>query len=66
MIHLSTGPRQRHKITIFLEETTLPYSIKPINIGAGDQVCAGVSDDLAQQPDPGDCGTISQKMVERR
>ena len=37
MIHLSTGPRQRHKITIFLEETTLPYSIKPINIGAGDQ-----------------------------
>ena len=26
-----------HKITIFLEETGLPYSIKPINIGAGDQ-----------------------------
>ena len=23
--------------TILLEETTLPYSIKPINVGAGDQ-----------------------------
>jgi GSH-dependent disulfide-bond oxidoreductase len=38
MIHLYywTTPNG-HKITIFLEETTLPYSIKPINIGAGDQ-----------------------------
>jgi len=26
-----------HKITIFLEETGLPYTIKPINIGRGDQ-----------------------------
>ena len=26
-----------HKITIFLEETSLSYSIKPINIGAGEQ-----------------------------
>lgn len=26
-----------HKITLFLEETGLPYQIKPINIGAGDQ-----------------------------
>lgn len=26
-----------HKITIFLEETILPYSIKPINIGKGAQ-----------------------------
>jgi GST-like protein len=26
-----------HKITIFLEETGLPYSIKPVNIGKGDQ-----------------------------
>ena len=26
-----------HKITIFLEETGLPYNIKPINIGKGDQ-----------------------------
>jgi len=25
-----------HKITIFLEETRLPYSIKPVNIGTGD------------------------------
>ncbi len=26
-----------HKITIFLEEAGLPYTIKPINIGRGDQ-----------------------------
>lgn len=26
-----------HKITIFLEETGLKYSLKPVNIGAGDQ-----------------------------
>ena len=26
-----------HKITIFLEETGLPYNIKPVNIGRGDQ-----------------------------
>jgi GST-like protein len=26
-----------HKITIFLEETGLPYKIIPVNIGAGDQ-----------------------------
>jgi len=26
-----------HKITIFLEETGLPYTIKPINIGKGEQ-----------------------------
>ena len=26
-----------HKITIFLEEAGLPYRIKPVNIGAGDQ-----------------------------
>lgn len=26
-----------HKVTIFLEETGLAYSIKPVNIGAGDQ-----------------------------
>jgi GST-like protein len=26
-----------HKITMFLEETGLPYSIKPVNIGRGDQ-----------------------------
>ena len=29
-----------HKITLFLEETGLPYSIKPINIGKGDQFAA--------------------------
>jgi GSH-dependent disulfide-bond oxidoreductase len=26
-----------HKITVFLEETGLPYSIKPVNIGKGEQ-----------------------------
>jgi glutathione S-transferase len=26
-----------HKITIFLEETRLPYRIKPVNISKGDQ-----------------------------
>src|SRR5437667_12722981 len=26
-----------HKITIFLEETGVPYTIKPINIGKGEQ-----------------------------
>jgi GSH-dependent disulfide-bond oxidoreductase len=26
-----------HKITIFLEETGLPYTIKPVNIGKGEQ-----------------------------
>jgi len=26
-----------HKITIFLEETAMPYNIKPVNIGKGEQ-----------------------------
>ena len=26
-----------HKITIFLEETGLPYTVKPVNIGKGEQ-----------------------------
>jgi GST-like protein len=26
-----------HKITIYLEETGLPYNLKPVNIGAGEQ-----------------------------
>jgi len=26
-----------HKITIFLEETGLPYNIMPVNIGKGEQ-----------------------------
>lgn len=29
-----------HKITIFLEEAELPYTIKPINIGKGEQFAA--------------------------
>jgi len=26
-----------HKVTIFLEETGLPYVVKPVNIGRGEQ-----------------------------
>ena len=26
-----------HKVTMFLEESSLPYAIKPVNIGAGEQ-----------------------------
>ena len=38
MIELYYWPTPNgHKITIFLEETGLPYRIRPINIGAGDQ-----------------------------
>ncbi len=38
MIELFYWPTPNgHKITIFLEETGLPYQIHPVNIGAGDQ-----------------------------
>ncbi len=38
MIELHYWPTPNgHKITIFLEETGLPYSIVPVNIGRGDQ-----------------------------
>ena len=43
-----------HKITIFLEETGLPYTIKPVNIAQGRAVRSGVPRDLAEQPHPGD------------
>ncbi len=43
-----------HKITIFLEETGLPYTIKPINITQGRPVRARVPRDLAEQPHSGD------------
>jgi GST-like protein len=26
-----------HKITMFLEETAMPYKLLPVNIGAGEQ-----------------------------
>src|SRR5947209_7250246 len=35
-LHYWTTPNG-HKITIFLEETSLPYRIIPVNIGKGDQ-----------------------------
>jgi GST-like protein len=38
MIELYYWPTPNgHKITMFLEETELPYEIHPVNIGAGDQ-----------------------------
>ena len=38
MIELFYWPTPNgHKIMIFLEETGLPYEIRPVNIGAGDQ-----------------------------
>jgi GST-like protein len=38
MIELYYWPTPNgHKITMFLEETGLPYTIVPVNIGAGDQ-----------------------------
>ena len=39
MIDLHYWPTPNgHKITLFLEETGLPYKIIPVNIGKGDQV----------------------------
>ena len=35
-LHYWTTPNG-HKITIFLEETGLPYTLKPVNIGKGEQ-----------------------------
>ena len=38
MIDLHYWPTPNgHKVTMFLEEAGLPYTIKPVNIGAGDQ-----------------------------
>lgn len=38
MIELHYWPTPNgHKITLFLEETGLPYAIKPVNIGRGEQ-----------------------------
>ena len=38
MIELYYWPTPNgHKITMFLEEAGLPYEIKPVNIGGGDQ-----------------------------
>ena len=42
MIDLHYWPTPNgHKITMFLEESGLPYAIKPVNIGTGDQFEAG-------------------------
>ena len=44
MIELHYWPTPNgHKITLFLEEAGLPYVIKPVNIGRGEQFDAGVS-----------------------
>ena len=42
MIELHYWPTPNgHKITLFLEEAGLPYEIKPVNIGAGEQFQPG-------------------------
>ena len=45
-----------HKITMFLEEAGLEYTIKPVNIGKGDQFDPAFLEDLAQQQDSRDRG----------
>jgi GSH-dependent disulfide-bond oxidoreductase len=69
MIHLYywTTPNG-HKITIYLEETTLPYSIKPINISPNNRIPAIVDD----QPGDGgaplsifESGAILQYLAEK-
>jgi hypothetical protein len=47
-----------HKITLFLEEAELPYTIKPVDIGKGDQFKPEYRH-LAQQQDAGDRGSRS-------
>ena len=42
------------KIAIALEEMELPYVLKPVNIGKGEQFSASVHGDLAEQPHAGD------------
>ena len=42
------------KVVILLEERGLPYTIKPVNIGRGDQFDPDVPEDRAQQPHAGD------------
>jgi GST-like protein len=48
-LHYWTTPNG-HKITMFLEETGLPYKIFPVNIGKGEQFKPEVSGDRAEQP----------------
>ena len=43
-----------HKITMFLEEAGLPYTIVPVNISKGEQFKPEFLGDRAQQPHPGD------------
>lgn len=37
-----------HKVTLFLEEAGLDYTLKPVNIGKGEQLRAGLPADFAQ------------------
>ena len=52
-LHYWTTPNG-HKVTIFLEETGLPYKIFPVNIGKGEQFKREIPGDLAEQPHPRD------------
>ena len=52
-LHYWTTPNG-HKITMFLEETGLPYKILPVNIGKGEQFKPEFLADRTQQPHPCD------------
>ena len=52
-----------HKITIFLEETGLPYSIKPVNIGNGEQFA---SEFLAISPNNRIPAIVDNDPVDRK
>ncbi len=52
-LHYWTTPNG-HKVTMFLEETGLPYKIFPVNIGKGEQFKARIPGDLSEQPHSGD------------
>jgi GSH-dependent disulfide-bond oxidoreductase len=51
-----------HKITMFLEETAIPYSIKPVNIGKGEQFQANF---LAISPNNRMPAIVDQTPLER-
>jgi GST-like protein len=51
-----------HKITMFLEETAIPYNIKPVNIGRGEQFHA---DFLAISPNNRMPAIVDQAPLER-
>ena len=55
-----------HKITIFLEETGLPYKIFPINIGKGEQFQPHFLKVVAEQPYSRAWSIMSRRAAARR